>query len=56
MSSGLILNEGKLPTPPSRSEWTMSWMANIGGNQMNPGIRIPPLPSANGLLGGRMSG
>ena len=22
---------------------------------MNPGIRIPPLPSANGLPGGRMS-
>jgi hypothetical protein len=26
-------------------------MANIGGNSMNPGIKMFSLPSANGLLG-----
>ena len=45
-----------LPTPPSEREWATSFTANVGGDPMNPGIRIPPLPSANGLLGGRMSG
>ena len=42
------------------SEWgesTTSKTANLGGERMNPGIRILPLliVSANGLLGGRMS-
>jgi len=32
-----------------------SQMANIGGDQMNPEIKILPLPSVNGLFGGRMS-
>ena len=30
-------------------------MTYVGGDRMNPGIRIFPLPSSNGLLGGRMS-
>jgi hypothetical protein len=28
----------------------------LGGGRMNPGIRIVPLSSTNGFLGGRMSG
>ena len=31
-------------------------MDNLGGDPVNPGIRILTLPSANGLLGRRMSG
>jgi hypothetical protein len=30
-------------------------LPNIGGERMNPGIRILPLPSANGLPGGQMN-
>ena len=56
MPLGLILSKGKsLSTPPSGKEWAMSQTANVGGDRMNPGIRILPLPSANGLLGGQMS-
>ena len=44
-----------LSTPPSGREWTMSQTTNVGGDRMNPGIRILPLPSANDLLRGRMS-
>ena len=51
MPLGLIHGEGKpLPGPPSGREWA------TGGDRMNPGIRILPLPSSNGLLGGRMNG
>jgi hypothetical protein len=47
--------KGKLlSTPPSGREWAMLQTANVGGDQMNPGIRIFPLPSANGLLGGQV--
>ena len=57
MPSGLILSEGKpLPTPPNGRQWTTSETANVGGNRMNPGVGILPLPSANGYLGWRMSG
>ena len=57
MTSGIILSEGKtLPAPPSGREWENSYTANVVGDRMNPGIRILPLPSVNGLLGGRMSG
>jgi hypothetical protein len=42
--------------PPSGREWAMSWTANVGGDRMNPGIKILPPPSANCPLGGRMSG
>ena len=44
-----------LPTPPSGIEWATSQMANVR-DRMDPGIRILPLPSANSLPGGRMSG
>jgi hypothetical protein len=44
-----------LPTPPSGREWETSKTDKVGGNRMNSGIRILPLPSANGLLAGRMS-
>ena len=54
MPLGLILNEGE--TPPRGREWAMTKMANLEGDRMNPGIRIFPLPSANGLFGGQMSG
>ena len=57
MTSGLVLSEGKfLSTPPSGKEWTKPLTANVGGDRMNHRIRIPPLPSVNGLLGGRISG
>ena len=57
MPSDLILGERKiLPPPPSGREQTTSQTANIGGDRMNPGIRILPQPRANGLPGGRMSG
>ena len=45
-----------LPTSPNGREWATSEMANVGRNQMSPGIRALPLKSANCLLGGRMSG
>ena len=44
-----------LPTPPSGREWAMLYTANVEGNQMNPGIRIVPLPSAKSLSGGQMT-
>jgi hypothetical protein len=44
-----------LPTPPSGSEWATLQKANVGGDRINPGIKILPVPSANGLLGGQMS-
>ena len=37
-------------------EWVTKYTANLGRYQMNPGIRILPLPSANEFLGGRTSG
>ena len=49
------VKEKSLSTPPTEREWATSQMVNIGGNQINPGIRILPLPSANGLLGRWMS-
>ena len=56
MPSGLILSEEKIPIPsPSEREWATSQTANVGEDRMNPGIRILPLPTANGLPGGRMS-
>ena len=45
-----------LSTPHSGTEWAISQTANIGGDIMNPGIKVLPLASVNGLLGGRMSG
>ena len=45
-----------LPAPPSGRECATSYTANVGGDLMNPGIRILPLPSANGLLEWPMSG
>ena len=57
MPSRLIISEGKtLPTPSSGKKWATSYKANVEGDRMNPGIRILPLPSANDLPGGRMSG
>ena len=53
MPSGLILSEGKTSTYTSSRERVGNV---IGGDRMNPGIRILPLPSANGLFGGWMSG
>jgi hypothetical protein len=49
------VREKSLFTPSGR-EWATLQMANIGGNQINPGIRTLPLPSANSLLEGWMSG
>ena len=43
--------KGKSLSTPSGRETT-----NVGGNQMNPGIRSLPLPSVNDLLGGLISG
>ena len=43
-----------LSTPLSGREWATT--ANIRGERMNREIRILPLLSVNGLLGGRMSG
>ena len=45
-----------LSTPPTERELATSLTANIGRDQMNPGIRILPLPSANGIPGRRMNG
>jgi hypothetical protein len=57
MPSRLIISEGKtLPTPSSGKKWATSYTENVEGDRMNPGIRILPLPSANDLPGGRMSG
>jgi len=57
MLSGLILIEGKpLPTPPNGRKWASHKQLYIGEDRMNPWKRILPLPSANGLFGGRMSG
>ena len=51
MPVGLILTEGNSqPTPPSGRVWEMSYTANVGRDRLNPGISIPSLPSANGLL------
>ena len=36
-------------------EWALLQIANIGGNQTNPRIRILLIPSAKGLFEGRMS-
>ena len=47
------VKEKSLSTPPSGREWATSYMANVGENQMNPGIRFFPLPCANGHVGGR---
>ena len=46
---------------PQRREYPylylLAWKtANIGRKKMNPGIRIPPLTSANDLHGGQMNG
>ena len=38
-----------LPTPLRGREWATLYAANVGGDRRNPGIRIPPLPCANGL-------
>ena len=57
MPLGLILIKGKsLPAPFCGIECTTSKTDNVGEDQMNPGIRIIPLSSANDLLGGSMSG
>jgi hypothetical protein len=45
-----VKGKKSLPITPSERH-----MANIERNQMNSGIRILLLPSANGLLGGQMS-
>ena len=50
------VKEKPLPAPPSGREWATSQMAKVGGERINPGIRILPLPRANGLPGGQMSG
>ena len=39
-------------TPPSGREWQTPKKANVGGDGMNPGIEIIPIPSSKGLLGG----
>ena len=49
------VNGKPLSAPPSGREWARSWTANLGGVRMNPGIKILPLPRANGLPGGRMN-
>ena len=41
-----------LPTPPSGTEWAALQTVNAGEARMNPGIRILPQSSVNGLLGG----
>ena len=41
---------------PSGGEWATWQKANVGGNRINLGKMIVPLPSANGLLSGWMSG
>ena len=49
--------QGKsLSTLPSGRQQATRQTANVGGNRVNPSIRILPLPSTNGLLCGRMSG
>ena len=57
MPSGPDLSKLKTSnTPPSGQEWATSERANVGGDPMNPGIKILPLPSANDLPRGRMIG
>ena len=57
MPSGLIPRKViSLPTLPSGRKQPTSLTANAGGDQMNPGIRILPLPRVNGLPAERMSG
>ena len=52
----LILNEGKIPIYNSqRKRMDKVAAANVERDRMNPEIGIPPIPSANSLLGGRMS-
>ena len=46
-----LVKEKFLSTPSS-----VRGTANLGGDRTNAGIKILPPPSANGLLGGRMSG
>ena len=41
------VKEKSLSTPPSGGEW-----ANVGRDRMNLGIRVFPIQSSNGLLGG----
>ena len=45
-----------LPSPPSGREWSMQWMTYVGGDLMNPGIRILLLPSTDDPLGKQMGG
>ena len=43
--TGCLNNE-----PYALIEWATSKTVNIGGDRMNPGIKILPLSSANGLF------
>ena len=57
MPSSFILTGKKFLTkPPGGGYGATFYMANVGWDRMNPGIRILSQPRANGLLGGRMSG
>ena len=38
------VKEKSLPAPYSGREWATSYTVNVGGDRMNPGIRILPLP------------
>ena len=50
------MKEKSISTPPSVRNWTTTETANVGGDRMNPGIRILQLPSVNGLVGVWMNG
>ena len=56
MPLGLKLSEENIPIYISKRERVGNLKTNNrGGERMNPGIRILPLPSANDLLGVRMN-
>ena len=47
--------KGKSLPAYSGREWATSWTANGGRNRINTGILNLPIPSANDLIGGRVS-
>ena len=52
----IYLRVEETPRNPQLRDWATSQTANVGEHRINPGMRILPLPSANGHFGWRMSG
>ena len=45
-----------LPAPPSGREWATSWTANVGGDRINPRMRIPLYQVPTDFLEGEWAG